>query len=67
MLTKEDNALLNQRLGEIFHENSKYVRNTLADGTVVLDLNNKMLLVSGEKLGEEVIHGVVVINATSES
>ena len=67
LLTNEDNALLNRRLGEIFHENSKYVRTTLADGTVVLDLNNKMLLVSGKKLGEEVIHGVVVINATSES
>ena len=66
LLTNEDNALLNRRLGEIFHENSKYVRTTLADGTVVLDLNNKMLLVSGKKLGEEVIHGVVAISAPSE-
>ena len=67
LFTDEDKALLSQRLGEIFHKDSNYVRTTLGDGTVVLDLNNKMLLVSGGELGKEVIHGVVAINAPSES
>ena len=65
LLTKEDNALLTRRLGEIFFENSKYVRTTLADGTVVLDLNNKMLLVSGN-FDNPVVDSVLVINAAND-
>ncbi|MBQ8000123.1 MAG: hypothetical protein IJ298_02760 [Ruminococcus sp.] len=66
LFTSEDIALLNRRLGEIYHENSQYVRTTLADGTVVLDLNNKVLLVSGE-FGDESILGVFSVSATSET
>lgn len=65
LFTSEDHVLLNQRMGEIFRPNSQYPRITLADGIVVLDLNNKIVLLSG-KYGQEVIEGVFVQNAPSE-
>ncbi|MBQ9742216.1 MAG: hypothetical protein IJV88_00885 [Ruminococcus sp.] len=66
LLTAEDRVLLNQRIGEVFHKNSRYVRTTLADGTVVLDINNKILLLGGT-LERPIICNVLVINAVSES
>lgn len=65
LFTAEDYVLLNQRMGEIFRPNSQYPRITLADGIIVLDLNNKIVLLSG-KYGQEVIEGVFVQNAPSE-
>lgn len=65
LFTSEDHVLLNQRMGEIFRPNSQYPRITLADGIVVLDLDNKIVLLSG-KYGQEVIEGVFVQNAPSE-
>ncbi len=53
-------------MGEIFRPNSRYVRDTLGDGTVVLDLNNKIVLLSGE-YGNEMIEGVLAFNTNSES
>ncbi len=66
LLTAEDRVLLNQRIGEVFHKNSRYVRTTLVDGTVVLDINNKILLLGGT-LERPIICNVLVINAVSES
>ena len=66
LFTAEDRVLMNQRIGEIFRPNSRYVRRTLADGTVVLDLNNKVLLIGGT-LDSPVIYNVVAINAINET
>lgn len=66
MFTDEDLALLDQRIGEIFHKKSCYVRTTLSDGTVVLELNNKLLLLSGD-LENPVVNCVLAINAINEA
>ena len=62
LFTSEDWVLYNEHIGYKTPKNSRYVKKTLVDGTLVLDFNNKIVLVSGE-YGKDKIYGGFTVNS----
>lgn len=65
LLSAEDWALYNEHIGYKLPKDSKCFKNELADGSLVLEINNKVLIVNGQ-YGSDEIYGVLAINAPSE-
>lgn len=62
LFTAEDWVLYNEHIGYKTPKQSRYVKETLGDGTLVLDFNNKLVLVSGE-YGNDKIYSVFTVNS----
>lgn len=65
LLRAEDWVLYNQHVGYKLPKGSKYFKSELSDGSLVLEINNKVLIVSGQ-YGRDEIYGILAINAPSE-
>lgn len=66
LFTKEDRVLLNEKFNELNSKSSQRTDNVLGDGSRVVEINNKIVLIGGT-FEEPIIHGVFVINTDNET
>ena len=66
LFTKEDRVLLKEKFNELNSKSSQRTDNVLGDGSRVVEVNNKIVLIGGT-FEEPIIHGVFAINAVSET
>ena len=65
LFNDEDMVLLREKLDEYAQLKTRNSDNILPDGSMVTDINNKMLLIGGTR-NSPVIHAVLLINASAE-
>ena len=65
LLRAEDWVLYNEHIGYKLPKDSKCFKSELKDGSLLLEINNKLLIVNGQ-YGSDEIYGVLAINAPSE-
>lgn len=66
LFTDEDRKLLNEKYNELNTKTKQRTDNVLGDGSRVVEVNNKLVLIGGA-FEEPVIHNVLVINADNET
>jgi hypothetical protein len=62
----EDLSLLQEKFSELNSKNRQRTDNILADGSRVVEVNNKLVLIGGT-FNEPIIHNVLVVNAQNET
>lgn len=66
LFTKEDHKLLQEKFNELNNKTTQKTDNVLIDGSRVVEVNNKLVLISGT-FKEPIIHNVLVINSNNET
>ncbi len=66
LFTDEDRKLLNEKYNELNKRTKQRTDNVLGDGSRVVEVNNKLVLIGGT-FEEPIIHNVLAINADNET
>lgn len=66
LFTKEDRVLLNEKINELNPKVRQKTDNVLGDGSRIVEVNNKIVLIGGT-FDEPIVHSVFVINAYNET